>query len=336
MIVTSTCDPAVFDSNYLADENYSALLELVLMSMEQNHLTVVDEAGAIFKATQQKLLTNPNFQVLYGRLLDLNRIVRVPVSEDKSGPLASWIDQGSVAAVDCSEIPLVDCLVASNDTLTAMAEVKRDGSKATSVQKFPSCKWCGLGGAKQIGGMTKEQFLSEIIRPVVRCAKKVTIIDKQIIKAAFGDGSQARSEPSGNWPSFKKTIQAIYIEWMRGMHKGKGLFEVITLPVSHVRKNNKPILENELAAAFRKKLKFPYPNVRVMLKREKDFREDMHDRYLVTDKGFMLGFTKGFDLSSKENMGTCVVYLMKPDNLISRIMSPTGNYGTSTSKADDQ
>jgi hypothetical protein len=56
----------------------------------------------------------------------------------------------------------------------------------------------------------------------------------------------------------------------------------------------------------------------------------MHDRYLVADKGFMLGFTKGFDLSSEEKMGTYVVYLMKPDKLISRIMSPANNCGIST------
>ena len=150
----------------------------------------------------------------------------------------------------------------------------------------------------------------------------------------IGDGSKPHSNPTSNWPSFKETIQSIYIEWLNGMYKKQGLFEVITWPVHHVEKDGQRLLQDDLAKELGKRLGFPHPNLRIMLKRERDFKTDMHDRYLVTNQGIMLGFSKGFDLSSDSVMGTCDVYFRRPDSLISRIMSPTNNCGISPPKPD--
>ena len=217
--------------------------------------------------------------------------------------------------------------LAGNDTLVAMKEEKVDSRKSTSLVDFPDSCWCRNETSKAIGGMTKEQFLSEIIRPVVRCAKKVTIIDKIIIRAAFGDQKDPTGKPGANWNSFKKSILAVHGEWTKGLHQGNGLFEIITWPVTHVRKDGQTLLGNELAKELGKRPSIPFNHLRVMFKSEHKFRADMHDRYLVTNQGIVLGFSKGFDLFASETLGTCDVYLRKPDSLISKLMSPTNNCG---------
>lgn len=330
MIFTSTCDPALFDSDVLDDPASNALLEMTLKAMAQNHLPVIDEGSTLPKAIQQKLLQRPKFEMLYGALFHPGGVIRVSIENNRDSQLAEWIDSGSATAVACSEHPFVDCLLASDDTITAMKEEQCNCSKATGLAQFPGCPCCRLEATKPIGGMTKEQFLAEIIRPVVRCAEKVTIIDKIIIRAAFGDANNPSGRPEKNWPSFKKSIQAVYDEWKFGLHAESGLFEIITWPVTHVQKSGKPLLEDDLAEELGRRLAIPFRNLRVMFKNEWRFKADMHDRYLVTNQGIVLGFSKGFDLFSSGTLGTCDVYLRKPDELISRLMSPSNNCGILT------
>jgi len=208
-----------------------------------------------------------------------------------------------------------------------MKEEKCNYDKVTVIHQFPRSPWCKFAETKPVGGMTKEQFLSEIIRPVVRCAKKVTIIDKIIIRAAFGAANNPSGYPGENWQSFKKSIQAVYEEWKGGLHQGDGLFEVITWPVTHVQKNDKPLLGDDLAEELGLRLAIPFKQLRIMFKNEQRFRADMHDRYLITNQGFVLGFSRGFDLFAADTLGTCDVYLRKPDDLIMRLMSPSNNCG---------
>ncbi len=327
MVITSICDPALFDQPLLEDRNYAFGLLMVLQGMTQNHLPVLDSAGSIARATLERLQHNPSLEMQYNALLQPERIVRIPSDETRIQKLSDWIEKESAAAVACSENPVVDVLLAGGDTLIAMKEENIEGSKSTCLQDFPNSNWSQYEATKPIGGMTKEQFLSEIIRPVVRCAKKVTIIDKIIIRAAFGDQRNPSGQPGDNWSSFKKSILAVHEEWTKGLHKGDGLFEIITWPVTHVQKDGKALLGDALAEELGRRLAIPFKQLRVMFKSEHKFRADMHDRYLVTNQGIVLGFSKGFDLFASDTLGSCDVYLRKPDALISKLMSPTGNFG---------
>ena len=327
MITTSLCDPALFDQQLLKDRNYASLLSSVLRGMAQNHLPALDSGGSIARAILEKLHHNPALEMQYSALLQPERIVRIPADETRIQKLSGWIDEEEATAVACSENPMVDVLLAGGDTLNAMEEENIDSSKSTCLQDFPNSIWSQCETTKPIGGMTKEQFLAEIIRPVVRCAKKVTIIDKIIICAAFGDQRNPSGTPGDNWNSFKKSILAVHEEWTKGLHQGDGLFEIITWPVTHVQKEGKVLLGDALAEELGRRLAIPFKQLRVMFKSEHKFRSDMHDRYLVTNQGIVLGFSKGFDLFASDTLGTCDVYLRKPDALISKLMSPTRNCG---------
>ena len=295
--------------------------------MAQNHLPVIDSTGSIARAIRKRLQQNPALEMQYSALLQPERIVRIPADEVRIQQLSEWVEKESATTVACSENPVVDVLLAGGDTLTAMKEENIDDSKSTCLQDFPNSNWSQCKTTKPIGGMSKEEFLAKIIRPVVRCAKKVTIIDKIIIRAAFGDQRSPSGTPGENWDSFKKSIRAVHEEWMKGLHKGDGLFEIITWPVTHVQKDGKTLLGDALAEELGRRLAIPFKQLRVMFKSEHKFRADMHDRYLVTNQGIVLGFSKGFDLFASDTLGTCDVYLRKPDVLISKLMSPTGNCG---------
>lgn len=327
MVITSICDPALFEQTLLENELARGLLTSVFRNMSQNHLPVVDADGAISKATLKKLQQNPALQMLYSALLQPERIIRVHADESRKKILSNWINGESAMSVACSENPLVDVLLASDDTLTAMQEENIDCSKSTSLPDFPNSCWCKFESTNPIGGMTRERFLSEIIRPVVRCARKVTIIDKIIIRAAFGDPNNLSGRPGTNWPSFKRSILAVHEEWTKGLHQGNGLFEIITWPATHVKRDGKTLLGNDLAEELGRRLAIPFSHLRVMFKSEQTFRADMHDRYLVTNQGIVLGFSKGFDLFASDTLAPCDVYLRKPDPLISKLMSPTDNSG---------
>ncbi|MDF7823141.1 hypothetical protein P4B35_03895 [Pontiellaceae bacterium B12227] len=327
MIVTSVCDPALFDPSLLENKYAMDSLTSTLRNMMQYHLPVIDSGDAISKATQKRLQDHPALQMRYSALLQPGRIVRIPADISRVQRLEEWIGSEPATAVACSENPIVDVLLASDDTLAAMTEENIDSRKTVALHNFSGSCWFKDDSCKKIGGMTKEQFLSEIIRPVVRCAEKVTIIDKMIIRAAFGDGGNPSGKPGANWSSFKKSILAVHDEWVKGLHQGNGLFEIITWPVTHVQKDGKALLKDDLAKELGKRLSIPFSHLRVIFKSEHKFRADMHDRYLVTNQGIVLGFSKGFDLFASNTLGTCDVYLRKPDSLISMLMSPSNDCG---------
>jgi hypothetical protein len=320
MIVTSICDPAVFDPSLLENKYATSSLTAALRNMAQYHLPVVDSCNAIAMATLKRLQEHPALQMRYNALLQPDRIVHVPADASRIQQLEEWIGSESATAVACSENPLVDVLLASDDTLVAMEEEKIDHRKTVALHNFSGSCWYKDGKSKAIGGMTKEEFLSEIIRPVVRCARKVTIIDKMVSRAAFGLRST-------NWDSFKQTIRLIHGEWEKGLYRGDGTFEVITAHETNARLNGKTILGNDQAKAIGAKLGIPQPQLLVLLHSEHKFDSKMHARYLVTNQDIVLGFEKGFDLSTAETLGICDVYLRKYDELIRKLMYKENNNG---------
>jgi hypothetical protein len=56
-------------------------------------------------------------------------------------------------------------------------------------------------------------------------------------------------------------------------------------------------------------------------------RKFMIDRYLLTNQGAALAFSKGSDLFAKDRLAPRDVCLRSPDSLIARLLSPTGNKG---------
>lgn len=99
-----------------------------------------------------------------------------------------------------------------------------------------------------------------------------------------------------------------------------GIFEIITWPINDYYKDGECLLGDDLATELGKKLGISFKQLRVMFKIEHLVRPLMHDRYLVTNQGIVLGFSKGFDLFASDTLGTC-------DVLISKLMSPTNNCG---------
>jgi len=331
MVINSICDPALFDEALFENSFYLPALAMTLQDMTHNHIQVLDSAGVIGGEVKGKLQCAPQCQLLYNALLRPERIVRVPADNALAEKIAEWREAGSASAAACSAHSLVDVLIADTDTQIAIKEAGLDIRKTCSIQQYPASGWkkkkMDTEKAFPIGGMSKVDFVEQVIRPVVRCAKKVTIIDKIAIKAAFGDDRNPSGNPSGSWESFRKSIYAVYDEWTKGLYQGIGTFEVITWPVTHVQNAGKSMLGDDLAEEFGRRLGISFKQLRVMFKREHSFREDMHDRYLITNQGFVLGFSKGFDLSSAAAMSVCDVYFRHHDNLIARLMSKTGQCG---------
>lgn len=330
MIVTSVHDPALFNEKLLADKSHKSTLKLILEEMMTNHIIVLDSDLKMNRKLFAALNKHPSIQQQYNALVDPRRIIKIAANTEHAKQLAKWIDESSSIAEACSEDEIVDVFLADKDTCDAMEEEHLETRKACEIYDYIDSDWHKIASCKSkaVGGWTKDQFMRNIIRPVVRSAKKVSIIDKIIIRAAFGDENDPSGKPSSNWGNFKKTIQTIHKEWSGGYHNGNGIFEVITWPATHVRnKDGQPLLGNALAEELGKRLGITFDQLRVMFKDKQKFQSDMHDRYLVTNQGIVLGFSKGFDLFSGDKLDPCDVYLRPSDNLITQLVSPTGNQG---------
>lgn len=177
-----------------------------------------------------------------------------------------------------------------------------------------------------MGNLTVEQFLAQIVRPVMHWAKKLTIIDKMISRAAFGNPSDPTGRPSNNWAKFDQTLKAVFDEWDKGPYAQDDRLTVITDSASHVRRNGHCILGDDLAAELAERLSIPTHRVCVILKRPENVRAINHDRYLVTNHGFCIGITGGFDLidSTNQKCGVSDVFLRQPqqrNDILDRLMN---------------
>lgn len=337
MIVTSIHDPAIFaPARFDENDQYAGRIAERLNVIRHRHLLVVDDTGGksiIAKAIANNLLqsSDPRTQMIANAVVTPKRCLRLPVDPNRRSRIAQWIEEpGSAESVALAGHGGVDVCVVDRETMEAIEAEEISLDRITTLAQYHTTdaarlETIGQGGAA-VGTLTVQQFLAQIVQPVMYWAKKLTIIDKMISRAAFGDSSDPTGTPSSNWPKFDQTLKAVFDEWDKGPFAQDDRLTVITDSASHIRRDGDCILGNDLAAELAQRLSIPTHRVRVILKRPENVRAINHDRYLVTNHGFCIGITGGFDLIDRTNQkcGVSDVFLRQPqqqDDIIVRLIN---------------
>lgn len=314
MLVCSIHDPAIFDAKLLREDvHYEGRLDQHLENVRLTHLLVCDDSpgnSLIWKDILAAATASPYLSAKLNACVNLQRIIYLPCEKIRYEKILKWLDRpGSASAVGLICHGKIDVLIAAQDTREAMAVEGLDIGKTSTMVDYHRSPVAArerlLFAGRPVGALSRDEFLREIIIPVVCWARHVTVIDKMLTLAAFG-GNEATGRPNANWSKFRATLQCIYEAWMKTPCSRDGKFEVIS---SH----NHFKVGDDLAKELAEKLDLAKPNVKVSLKSDSEVGAINHDRYLVTDKDVCVGFTKGFDLLGPDApCGVSDVYIRQP------------------------
>jgi hypothetical protein len=293
-------DPQIF--NELKDGIVNHVTQLA-----NCHLCICDQENILTR----DLLTflnqaSENTKKYMGAFLTDARIVRIKHDEQLfSVILEAWPDYpGSAMALTLSRHDKIDLILASSDTLVAMALLNIQDSRIMSLAQYGDNKELkdreySCMGSRAIKDMPEEEFCESIIAPFVKWSKKIILIDRWLLKAQFNE------QP--NWDNFKRTIRLIYKTWESVCAVERNKFEIITFPCTYIKPDDpdkeakrkkmpdqQNIFINDLC---RKDISEKYLSVKLKKINPTD-REDKetHDRFLMTSQGMVLNITTGFDL----------------------------------------
>ena len=321
MLVCSVHDPAIFDQRLFAEnDHYEAIMASHLRDVQLCHLLVVDEGGTVWREIIALAEKVPWLGMYLNACISESRIVYLPSVQQHGDKVRQWLDQaGSAEAVGLIAHKQVDVLVAANQTVDAMSIEKMPLDKTCMLRdyhKSPSYQRESLSrGARALNTLTKKEFLDDVITPVVWWAEACTVIDKMIVRAAYGDPGGQRKEQS-NFSDFKETIHAILGIWRKGPRRSEGTFRIIS-------EHTNQYIGDELAKQLADKLGLADAcDIEICLKNKEELKVLNHDRYLVTNNDICIGFTRGFDLldadfkGNKQNMmcGISDVYVRQHQN----------------------
>jgi len=322
MIVTSIHDPAIFAPERLTANGYYLGLLMERLRIAANcHLIAIDETNSggsiMMYAIQQAGSQNPTIGMLLSSVFKLERCVRLPAETTRVAKIQELIKTaGSAQAVALAGCSGVDVCILDDETFTAAEMQAINRAKLTTLADYHKTEAyqrenLAFGG-KPVSDLTKEEFLQKIVRPVVFWADQVTIIDKMIGRAAFGADNHANTDgkPSNNWSHFNTTLHEIFKLWDKGPNSKGRRFRIITESVTNVMPNGCLCQGPALAAELAGRLTIPPGRVEVILKSADQVKSINHDRYLLTNHGFVVGITKGFDLLQNDSKcGVSDVYL---------------------------
>lgn len=313
MIVCSIHDPAIFQPGCFVDNpGYERLVSEHLDTVAFQHLLVCDRqpggGSYIWEEINRAAESNPLLYAKFSSYISNQRIVYLPPLSSRSAQVKKQLaSRGSVETVGLIGHGNVDVLVAAPETLKAMAEENMNTQRVFTMDNYhlsdAKSKENLARGGRPVSGLNRDEFLSLIIKPVVCWAENVYLIDKMVTRAAFGE--KGNGKPQGNWQKFKYTIGEIYRLWNEGAKSVDGCFEIVSI-------HNGYRVGDELAALLAEMLELQHRNIKISLKSEPDLSAVNHDRYLVTNQEFQLGFTRGFDLLDSEKPCVSDVYLRQP------------------------
>jgi hypothetical protein len=324
MIVCSIHDPALFDAAlFEKNRHYEGHLSGHLDRVMHAHLIACDQdenGSVIGQSIAEAALKLPALGMKINAMLNPQRIIYLPADPPRREKIMKWLDRaGSAEAVGLIGHAKVDVFVAAEDTYEAMQAETITLDRTCTLATYHTHP-CSERERRAMGGyplqnMSKADFLAEIIDPLVYWAREVTIIDKYLIKAAFGEKGDGRQ--GGNWSKFRSTLKSIHDRWCQGPFADVGTFRVISV-------HNNFKVGNELAEHLARKLNLGCRNLHISLKPEHEVATINHDRYLVTDRQFAIGITRGFDLiADKQPCGVADAYLRQSDgeqDLITTLM----------------
>lgn len=315
MIVCSIHDPALFEAGlFEKDRYYEGRLSEHLDRVMHAHLIACDmgpDGSVIGHSTAEAASKLPASLIMkINAMLNPQRMVYLPSDEGRRKKIMKWLDRaGSAESVALIGHGKVDVLVAAEDTYEAMEEEKMPLNRTATLASYHehpcSERERRAMGGYPLGNMTKADFLAEIIDPLVYWAREITIIDKFLTKAAFGERGDGKQ--GGNWPKFRSTLKHIHDRWSKGAFASSGTFRIIST-------HNDFKVGNELAKLLAETLGLGCRNLHVSLKPEHDVAAINHDRYLVTNHQFAIGLTRGFDMiADNAPCGVADAYLRQPE-----------------------
>lgn len=343
MIIASIQDPKIYDADRCADPMYRALLIERLRRMAHNHLWVIDEdaegSSRIGSQLAKLINSNPLIGPRFNALLDQKRIVRVSLNQDRFEGLQDGLldHESSVAAMVLSQEFDPDVLLADNDTIDVMNLHQLNTDKAFTLAQYADSRFAEIEdwamGGVPVGEMSKKDFTSRVLFPLLRHSKQVQVIDKMIARVAINPGKfDVCGRPSANWCFFRETLRSLYEAW--DSNPIGGSFEIVTSHLKGIKREGCDLVSNTQAEYIGGLIALPKKNVKIRLKPlESDgkLRELTHDRYIVSNLGFVLGVSRGFDLiGSDDCCKPADIYLRSSRdaaNVITKILSSGADQG---------
>lgn len=319
MLISSVQDPRLYhDEEFEGESFYTAALEFFCNRVASNHLVFTDTGGTIWRTIQERLRSRPNLQRIINTIPP-SRIVKVPPNAEIRDRVVKWLDEPSATAVGMAADPALGVFVAAPFTLDAVAEEGLTLQNALTLKDYPNSSVGmrdGASSSRSLLDCGHQDVIDTVIRPTVRWARSVSVLDSHLARVVTNNEDNANS--------FVETLRRIYKAWDEAdsSSAADARFNIIS---SDWRGG--PLaarVAQDLSAAL------PFgrdPRIRISLRTVRDCQDNelFHDRFLLTSCGITLGFTRGFDLSSRSGKcRACSVFVVSPtapSDIANRIVS---------------
>lgn len=305
MIVASVHDPSMFAAQHLHDAVYRALVKEHLRQMAHCHVVVCDDGNLLGKELLRLRDTlPPQIRQCFEAAFCSARVIHAPCDQGKLSELCNLLDgtPATAAALALAELPQVDAVLTYDDESRADAaqalELVRANTQAAdrvySLAQYSDSavrnREAKSAGSPSLKGMTADSFRREIIAPVVRWAREVTLVDKCLGDAVARENPRSRNRSA--WSRFKRTIRLIHQSWCDECQVERVAFSILTTPA----RKDSAIAPHEVARILFDDLAISDLRIRVLDDSGNEMRKLTHDRYLVTSLPIVLNFSRGFDL----------------------------------------
>lgn len=347
MILASVLDPDLFHPDHfdgtVTAQNYTAALIQHLSALRHCHVLLVDTPGSAPPPTASVPTENDwrkyhhlpersemlseidrnlaNRQVPEGvrrgwRVLrNLKRLLQysgLGSSASVKTPTAPPLTRGSALAVAIGKEEPDASLLLSPRTANQIGAALAPSDRIHSLCDYPGTTLFARQESYRRGFNLVERKagdVDDLLRPILRWASHVRIMDKQI-GTAFAQ--------STSWGRFKQAVQNFYNLWKpRDMNSGTFyiITEVSSPSTDRPRQSTSPHerpFRDERAKRIFEDLELDPTTCRVVIKGTRTLFHNRHDRYLWTNTGIVVGFSSGFDFASPDDgttSGPCDVYL---------------------------
>jgi len=332
MLVASVHDPEVFSAKSVENPLYRGLLCDHAMHMAHSHVMVCDLEGLIGKALMAGLAKLPGdvFKKLEAVLANPASIVRLPIQDDICAAITNIMPDRPVTAtaLALSRQNGVDATIVSQDGREAIQLADLGNSRIMTLDEYAinarkDCERAGMG-AVSLNGMSKGGFIRDILEPFLRWSEKIVLFDPMLARSMFGQNTAW-----SNWPVFRRTIRCIYETWTESCLKPKDSFEVVTLPNTRWDEEwQRRWIEQGLPDDYEQQARLLAQDLDLGLACVRlippEIKELQHDRYLVSNRGKILSFSRGFDfLREDDKLIECAVslYTEGRGRSVSRLLS---------------
>lgn len=307
MIAATVHDPHLFETAASCDASKRAALVDHLAHVAHSHLAVVDTGETLGCSLRESCAAMPSG--LRKRLelaLSPSRIIRKPLDAQRERDLLAILGRRGSAAALALQSGAVDAVVTDEEGRAGL-QLLQDPipENVLTLPEFilSDChqRLLETMGAVATGDMQQAEFSRLIVAPVVKWAKKITVIDRYIASALYDDDPDERDDDD-QWGRTRATLKFLYDTWEEHCALKKESFVIVTQPYRqwtwgkkqwHAPECPNPCMQAQMLA---EQLDLGEKAQIELVSVPRSMAAFEHDRYLVTDREVVLTFSRGFDV----------------------------------------